>query len=242
MEESRNQKHKISPMDLSNTENQLANTSGVENNALSTHVNDGRIAVSADDLVIPYISVVNKMSELEIDASPGSLVYDKSWVLAKIDEPVTVVPVSAAKVWKEDIPFGTEGITPEFAYNEVAAAELTRKSNFPVITQARIGFVVLAPSTLNEIQVSAYFPFLVGEYRCALGQIVAQKRGYDATFKNLANAMMATGRPMWDFQYHLSGSKTSNSKGTWMIPRLKPTGVETPVALRDFARRMGGAK
>lgn len=239
-------------MDLTNTEEKLAAPeTGADNTGseqLSTQVNDGRFEVTADDVVVPYIQILNKMSEMEIEAPVGSMIYDKTIILGspgkegKPGDTVDVVPIYAHKTWKEDIPYGTEGVMPAMVNTEAAARELAQKSPYPIIATARIGFLIKAPARLEPHNVAAFFPFEIEGEHYALGQVIAQKRGFDATYKRLANTLLATGRPMWENVYRLSGEKTQNNKGTWYIPSLKPAGVETPLAVVEFARKMGGAK
>lgn len=236
-------------MDLSNSEEQMASTHGADNSSqqsaaggeLSTHVNDGRLAISASDLPVPFINVLNKMSESEINAPVGSLIFDKAFDLAKMGVGVDVVPVFANKSWKEDVPYGSDGVMPSVVYNEAAAKELASRSPYPVIVQARIGFLVRAPEGLDPMLVAAYFPFTLGDEKWAVAQIIAQKRGFDATYKRLASALIGSGRPMWEVMFKLSGEKTSNTKGTWYIPSLKPSGQETPAAVIALAKTIGGA-
>jgi hypothetical protein len=111
-------------------------------NALSTGALPDTI--DASDIDIPRINVVQKTSDITCrDGEPapyGSLVLDKSVVLAQPETPIKVIPLIATKQWREDIPYDSDDV-PRIAGSEAEKNQLALDSEYNLIEFAEITFL-----------------------------------------------------------------------------------------------------
>ena len=77
--------------------------------------NNGGFVVSLEDVDIPRLNVIQKMSSIE--GPVGGVVIDKSDVLIEKDERVDVIIGHTKKGWRENIPFGSDEL-PRMAWSE----------------------------------------------------------------------------------------------------------------------------
>ena len=191
--------------------------------------NQSGLMIDANDIDIPRVNVVQKISD--IDAPTGSLVLDKKHVLLKPEETGEVIVVSAAKAWKEDIPFDSDGI-PRIANNPDDAKKLALDSEWPLLEFADI--VLLFKQPEGNVDDEAY-AFPIGDSSYAMAKLYVAKDAYRRTFKCLAtfavfNRTTPIQSRVWNFQTQLM----EKGKYSWYIPTLKATSSQTPEAVSEF--------
>lgn len=216
---------------MPNKENtELANTETTE---LSTSVG-GLDGIDASDIDIPRINVVQKTSDIEFDT--GSVVIDKSHELAAADEKVPVIVLSAAKKWREDVPFDDD-VMPKYADTKEEAAALASESDYDVIEWADI--TLLFPQPEGNTDEEAY-PFPIGDTNYAIGRINVAKDAYRKTYKALAtfsvfNKTTPLISRVWTFESQIM----SRGKYSWYVPTLSVSPQKTPQEVIDFAAGFG---
>ena len=199
-------------------------------------------AFASSDIDIPRLSVVQKMSELDIDAPIGSIILNKEHVLYRTGIKVPAVILFAQKYWKEDIPFDSDEI-PQFASTQAEADAIASQNGpdgYSVITGANIALLI-AKTADSEAGSDDAFPFEFDGRQYALGKITVQKKSYDTTFKALASFQLFN--PKTDptsIHWNLSSFGVSKGKYNWHVPSLSPTkDLVGPEAL-EFATRIKG--
>jgi glutathione peroxidase-family protein len=180
--------------------------------------NESGFLISASDIDIPRINVVQKTSS--IDAPVGAIVLGKEFTLSEADEAIRAAVINPTKGWKEDIPYGTDTMA-RMVNTEAEAEELRKDSEFKIIEFAELTF--LFRSNQEEPDPAA-FPLPLGDDFCALGKIHVHKDAYRQTYKVLAT--WAAGNPdksvssvEWDFK----SSLIQRGPHSWYAPSLKPT-------------------
>jgi hypothetical protein len=204
--------------------------------ALTTTSNSG-LAFSAQDIDIPRLNVIQKMSE--IDGPLGSVVIDKDSIILEAEQKVPVVVLGAIKRWKEDVPFGGDYM-PKIVSNEEDAKALASDSSYDIIEFAEI--ILLIPQVGDD---DTLFPYPIGDTNYQIGRITVQKDAYRMTYKRLFtfatfNPTVPVGSRFWSFATELM----SKGKYTWYVPTLSVTKTPTPTEVAEFAARLtqGGAQ
>lgn len=195
------------------------------------------LAFSAQDIEIPRLNVIQKMSE--IDGPIGSVVLDKDAVLLEAEDKTNVVVVGATKKWKEDVPYGEDYI-PKVVGNEDDARALVAESDYEVIEFAEI--IMLIPQIGSDDE---SFPYPIGDTNYQMARITVQKDAYRLTYKRLFtfqtfNPTVPVSSRMWKFGSELM----SKGKYTWYVPTLSITKENAPEAASEFVARLtnGGAQ
>jgi hypothetical protein len=204
------------------------------NTSLSTQSNNS-IQIDAEDIDIPRINVIQKMSQ--IDAPIGSIVVNKTDVVALADQPVEVIVVSAQKGWRQDVPF-EEDIVPLIAWTKQRAEEIALDSEYELIEFAEITMLIKQPEdSTNEDA----FPFPIGGSNYALGRINVSKNAYRSTYKCLATfAAFNKGVSLSGRIWTLKSSSMSKGKYSWFSPSLTITKNEPNAEVIDFLAGFGG--
>jgi hypothetical protein len=198
--------------------------------ALSTNTATG-LAFSAQDIDIPRLNVIQKMSEIE--GPIGSVVIDKDSVLLEAEQKTPVVVIGAIKRWKEDVPFG-EDYMPKIASSEADAKALALESNYDVTEFAEI--ILLIPQIGDD---DTMFPYPIGDINYQIGRITVQKDAYRMTYKRLFtfstfNPDVPVSSRFWSFGTELM----SKGKYSWYVPMLAATKDSVPVEVAEFAARL----
>ena len=198
--------------------------------ALSTSTSTG-LAFAAQDIDIPRLNVIQKMSEIE--GPIGSVVIDKDSVLLEAEQKTPVVVIGAIKRWKEDVPFGEDYI-PKIVSNELDAKTLASESSYDVTEFAEI--ILLIPQVGDD---DTLFPYPIGDVNYQIGRITVQKDAYRLTYKRLFtfstfNPNVPVASRFWSFGTELM----SKGKYSWYVPTLAITKEDAPAEVAEFAARL----
>ena len=181
----------------------------------------GGFEVTAEDIDIPRLNVVQAVSQIE--APHGSIVIDKRHVLAELAQPVTTLPVSAVKGFREDKPFGV-GEMGRSVYTPEDLAELKKDSEYPIIEFANITLMFPEP---EEAKGAGAYPFPIGGKNYARGRLNVAKMAYAQTFKRLATYGQLRGPedPPFNVFWELE-SISIDGKVTYYAPSLRQKDTE----------------
>lgn len=201
---------------------------------------DPAMSFGKSDIEIPRLQVVQKMSELDIDAPVGSIVHNKEFVLYRTGVKVPAVVLFAQKYWKEDVPFDSDEM-PRFAHTEAEAAAIAAENGrdgYPVISVANIALLV---AKTDDAQSDDAFQFELDGRQYALGKFTVQKKSYDTTYKALASYMLFN--PKVDpstIHWSLSSFLVTKGKYSWHVPSISPTKELVGPEALDFVARLKG--
>ena len=198
---------------------------------LST-VNDISATLEQSDIDIPRVNVVQKTSDISgPDGKPlpyGSLVLNKSHILAEPEEPIQVVPLLAQKAWREDIPYDSDEI-PRIANTAEEKHEISVASDYPMLEFAELTLLFKGGDDVET------FPFPIGDNNYALGRINVAKDAYRQTFKRLATfAVFNKKTPIHSRIWNFQSSAISRGKYSWFAPSLTITNEEPDKAVEEF--------
>lgn len=185
-------------------------------NELSTAVIG--IEIDIDDIEIPRINVCQKMSES--DAPVGSILYDKTYVLAAPNTPLKVTPVVAQKGWRENIPFDEEDV-PRIAWTKEQSHAIAADSDWEMTEFAELTLLIQQPE--EEGSDPDAFQLPIGDHNYALGKINVGKNAYRSTYKRLATNAALTGQPIHEKLWNFTSEELSKGKYTWYNPTLTAT-------------------
>jgi hypothetical protein len=176
----------------------------------------GGFEITSDDIDIPRLNVVHSVSQ--IDAPHGSIVIDKRHVLAELNTPITTIPMSAIKGYREDKPYGMEGMGRS-VYSPEDLEALKKDTEFPIIEFANITLMFPEP---KDAKGSGAYPFPIGKTNYAIGTLNVAKMAYAQTFKRLATyaSLRSADDPahkvLWDLE-----AITIEGKITYFAPSLR---------------------
>lgn len=217
----------------SNEEMQVAEVSA-SNTGLST-VGGNTMQIDANDIDIPRINVIQKSSQ--IDAPVGSIVVNKTDVIALADEAVEAIVVAAQKGWREDVPY-EEDTVPQIAWTKERADTIAADSEYELIEFAEITMLVKQPDGNTNDDA---FPFPIGDGNYALGRINVSKNAYRSTYKCLATfAAFNKGTPLSGRIWNLKSSSMSKGKYSWYSPSLAITKNTPSPEVLEFLESFGG--
>tara|TARA_Y100001973_G_C5207720_1_gene342856 strand:+ start:2156 stop:2827 length:672 start_codon:yes stop_codon:yes gene_type:complete len=198
--------------------------------------NNGGFVVSLEDVDIPRLNVIQKMSSIE--GPVGGVVIDKSDVLIEKDERVDVIIGHTKKGWRENIPFGSDEM-PRIAWSESERAEIERDSEYgKMVVFADITFLVPQPENADDENDIYQYP--IGDQNYALGVINVSKDGYKFTYKKLNtfqlfNSTLPISAKVWSFGTEL----ITKGQHSWFVPTLKPTSENAPEEAVTFSQLLG---
>jgi hypothetical protein len=209
---------------------ETANVVVKETEALATPANNS-MSFSAQDIDIPRLNVIQKMSEIK--GPIGAVVIDQDSVLLEAEQKTPVVVIGATKRWKENVPFGEDYI-PKIVSSESEAKELANDSAYEVIEFAEI--ILLIPQTGDD---DSLFPYPIGDGNYQIGRITVQKDAYRLTYKRLFtfqtfNPDISVATRFWNFGTELM----SKGKYSWYVPTLNITKESAPAEAIEFANRL----
>jgi hypothetical protein len=194
----------------------------------------GLAAFVSEDIEIPRLNVIQKMSTIE--GPIGSVTIDKEAVLLQAEQKVPVIVVGAVKRWKEDIPYDDDKI-PKFANTKEEAERLAAESDYEIVEFAEL--VILIPQIEGVDE--ELFPYPIGDTNYQLGRFTVQKDAYRLTYKRLFtfqtfNPNLPVASRQWLFGTELM----SKGKYTWYVPTLSITKQEAPAEVLAFVANMNG--
>jgi hypothetical protein len=191
--------------------------------------NQSGLMIDFGDIDYPRVNVVQKTSDIE--APTGSLVLDKKYTLLKPEQNGEVVVVSAAKAWKEDVPFDSDTIS-RVAYTLDDSKKLALDSEWPILEFADIILLFKQPEGGTDDEAYA---FPIGDENYALAKLYVAKDAYRQTFKRLAtfaafNRTTPIQNLIWNFQTQM----IEKGRYSWYVPSLAKTNKKTPEAVEEF--------
>ena len=198
--------------------------------------NNGGFVVSLEDVDIPRLNVIQKLSSIE--GPVGGVVIDKSDVLIEKDERVDVIIGHTKKGWRENIPFGSDEM-PRMAWSESERAEIESDSEYgKMVVFADITFLVPQPENADDENDIYQYP--IGDQNYALGVINVSKDGYKFTYKKLNtfqlfNSTLPISAKVWSFGTEL----ITKGQHSWFVPTLKPTSENAPEEAVTFSQLLG---
>lgn len=188
-----------------------------KNTSLATTTADV-MQIDAEDIDIPRINVIQKSSQ--IDAPVGSIVVNKTDVVALADQAVEVIVVLAQKGYRQDVPY-EEDVVPQIAWTKERADEIALEGDYEMIEFAEITMLIKQPEGNTDDEA---FPFPIGDSNYALGRINVSKNAYRSTYKCLATfAAFNKGVPLSGRIWSLKSSSMSKGKYSWFSPSLTIT-------------------
>lgn len=208
-------------------EQEETNIEPAENTALAAPA--GEIVIDAEDIDIPRLNVVQKMSSSDFDH--GSLVLDKSHEIISAETKTPCVILGAIKKWKEDVPFDSEEM-PEIVSTKDAMMDLKSRSEYDILEFAEIILMFPQPEGNEDDEA---FPFEIDGDNYTIGRIYVQKDAYRKTYKSLMtfaafNRGMSVGSRFWNFESQVM----SKGKYSWFVPTLTVTSEEVPEGVTEF--------
>lgn len=198
--------------------------------------NNGGFVVSLEDVDIPRLNVIQKMSSIE--GPVGGVVIDKSDVLIEKDERVDVIIGHTKKGWRENIPFGSDEM-PRMAWSESDRTEIENDSEYgKMVVFADITFLIPQPENADDENDIYQYP--IGDQNYALGVINVSKDGYKFTYKKLNtfqlfNSTLPISAKVWSFGTEL----ITKGQHSWFVPTLKPTSENAPEEAVTFSQLLG---
>jgi hypothetical protein len=194
----------------------------------------GNMAFVSEDIEIPRLNVIQKMSTIE--GPTGAVTIDKEAVLLGAEQKVPVIVVGAVKRWKEDIPYDEDKI-PKYANTKDEADLLAAESDYEITEFAEL--VLLIPQIEGADE--ELFPYPIGDTNYQLGRLTVQKDAYRMTYKRLFtfqtfNPSLPVASRQWTFGTELM----SKGKYSWYVPTLSVTKQETPADVLAFVANTNG--
>ena len=207
-----------------------------EEASLATAASSSGFVVSLEDVDVPRLNVIQKMSSIE--GPIGGVVIDKTDVLLEKDERVNVIIGHTKKGWRENIPFGSDEM-PRMAWSEAERAEIESDTEYgSMVVFADITFLIPQPEGAEDDQL---YQYPIGETNYALGVINVSKDGYKNTYKKLNtfqlfNSKLHISSKVWSFGTEL----ITKGQHSWFVPTLKPTTENAPEEAVTFSQILGG--
>lgn len=177
--------------------------------------------ISASDLRLPRVNLVQKMSELAETFKFGDLVFEKSIRLGGIDNPIPVTVLRLRKQYQQDLPYGSEVMPLVFdRVEEVRAAggSVIRGAADYYAEIAHIQMAVPAPAGASETELE-FFPYHFGEQNYALAVMTVSRSAYGTLAKPLITHGFNTlrdGLYHGSFEIHVDLRKSP--KGAYVAP------------------------
>jgi len=203
---------------------------------ITGQANNGGFVASLEDVDIPRLNVIQKMSSIE--GPVGGVVIDKSEVLFEKGERVDVIIGHTKKGWRENVPYAMDEM-PRMAWNESERTKIENDSEYGrMVVFADITFLVPQPKDAdggdggNDIH-----QYPIGGQNYALGVINVSKDGYKFTYKKLNtfqlfNSTLPISAKVWSFGTEL----ITKGQHSWFVPTLKPTSKNAPEEAVAFSQ------
>ena len=191
-----------------------------------------KLAISASDIEIPRLNVVQKSSQ--IDGAFGAVVLDRTNTVLEPEQSANVTIISAVKAWRENVPYESEEIG-RIAATEEQKAAIDADSEWGTIEFADIVMLIPKPEGGSDTA----FPYPIGDEMFAMGKINVNKNGYRNTYKRLAtfaafNPTASLSTRLWSFKTEL----ITKGKYAWYVPSLTITSEEAADDVTAFVTRI----
>lgn len=194
-----------------------------------------RLVISAEDIEIPRLNVIQGSSE--IDGDEGALVINRTQTIMQTGGFLSVIPLTAQKGWAEDVPFGSNEIA-RIAHSAEEKAAIAEDSQYGTVEFADITVLIPEPEGIGEDAVDA-FPFPIGETSYAMGKLHVRKAAYRNTYKRLGLFQaMNPDAPLCKNHWKFCANQVTANRNSWYIPQMTVTKVETDQDVIDFVSRI----
>jgi hypothetical protein len=215
----------------------MANTKVVatKKEELAAPVAAPRLAISAEDIEIPRLNVIQGSSE--IDGDEGALVINRTHTIMPTAGTLSVIPITAMKGWAENVPFGSNDIA-RIAYSLEEKTAIDSDSEFGTIEFADITLLIPEPKDIGE-DASDAFPFPIGETSYAMGKIHVRKAAYRNTYKRLGLFQaMNPESPLCAKHWKFQADQATANRVSWYIPQMTVTKEDTDEQVVEFVSRI----
>tara|TARA_S200002703_G_scaffold76001_1_gene65629 strand:+ start:4759 stop:5415 length:657 start_codon:yes stop_codon:yes gene_type:complete len=215
----------------------MPNTKVVEakKEQLAAPVTAPRLAISAEDIEIPRLNVIQGSSE--IDGDEGALVINRTHTIMPTAGTLSVIPITASKGWAENVPFGSNDIA-RIAYSLEEKTAIDADSEFGTIEFADITLLIPEPKDIGEDAADA-FPFPIGETSYAMGKIHVRKAAYRNTYKRLGLFQaMNPESPLCAKHWKFQADQATANRVSWYIPQMTVTKEDTDEQVVEFVSRI----
>ena len=194
-----------------------------------------RLSISAEDIEIPRLNVIQGSSEIEGDE--GALVINRTHTIMPTGGSISVIPITAQKGWAENVPFGSNDIA-RVAYLPEEKKAIAEDSQYGLIEFADITFLIPEPEGIEEGATDA-FPFPIGGTSFAMGKLHVRKAAYRNTFKRLGLFQaMNPDAPLCTNHWKFQADQVTANRNSWYIPQITPTKAETDKQVVEFIARL----
>lgn len=177
--------------------------------------------ISASDIRLPRINLVQKMSETAATFRPGDVILDKTVKLGDTTHPVSITVLRLKKQYQQDLPFGSEERPLVFdRADEVKAngGSVIRGSDNYFSEIAHIQMAIQAPEDVDE-EALELFPYSHNGVNYAVAVITVGRSAYGTFAKPIITHGFNTlkdGLYRGRFELHVDTKKSP--KGTYVVP------------------------
>jgi hypothetical protein len=188
--------------------------------------------VTSKDLTMPRVNLVHRTSQGELAAfTPGSLVLDKSFLLANLGETLNFVVLSAKKMYQQDTAYGDDMGDVVDTVAEVVARGGSIVYGSPNFWYERVD-LLMAIQKPDSLDNEALFPYEAGftspfiKDPMALAVITLSKSAFTSMAKPIITAAVSTLRNklhcgVWTVKTRMK----VGAKGTWPVPEARLIGI-----------------
>jgi hypothetical protein len=238
--------------DLSSLTEETEDTSVVPTGASETAlvVTQGAVpgvsgAVGKEDIVVPRLNVVQKMSDKFIDLgfNAGDVVYAQEVLFANASKVGNLTVVGVFVQYQQVLPYGGDVLpkvvnTIEEVIANGGSTTIGAPNEYSKI--ATITGLIEAPDDISDAHES-FFPLeFEGKLYSMAKWTVAKTAFRDVAKPLLTQAMMfARNGGIFSIKYQLSTKKSTNGTNSWYSPVLKQVGRHTP-EFTQFAAQFAG--
>ena len=178
--------------------------------------------VTSEDIRPPRLNLVQKSGNLADSFSPGSFVFEKSVVLAKPSESITMTVLRLKKYYQEKVEYGTSNeMPPRFnTAQEVVANGGSLIYGEPRYFQevADLMVAIKAPEGLDD-ESEQYFIYSVNGENYALAAYTVAASAYTSLAKRLlTDASLSLRNGLWNGQYKVHSELRKNGTNSWYVP------------------------
>jgi hypothetical protein len=194
--------------------------------------------VSASDIKLPRINLVQKSGKLPDSFQPGSIVFEKAVVLSDGKTPIDVTPIRLKKQFQQKLEWGTEEQPLVFDTSaEVRAVggslQWGDENYYEEI--AHIQVAVKLPESIDGDEFIDLFPYTFNDGLYALAIWTVASSSYTSFAKPIITASAGLLRNgLYTGHYSVVTEGKHNSKNSWFVPKPTFAGRHTPEAAEFF--------
>lgn len=209
----------------------------------SPAVADGVVGeVTSSDITLPRINLVQKVGNLADAFAPGSILFEKTVILADTKSAVDLTPLRIRKQYQRKVEWGQgQGEQPEVydtaAQVREAGGSLQYGDENYFQDVAHIEFGIKLPKSVGEgaSDVLDLFPFQFAGDQYAVAIWTVASSSYTALAKPLFTAAASLLRNgLFNGHYSVSTEIRKNANNSWYVPKATFMGKHTPEAAEFF--------